>query len=50
MITGRFVTQTGRLCVFPSYGLIVVTLNLLALARWAPHLSAAVLPWLLWNA
>ena len=50
MITGRIVTQTGRLSVFPSYGLIVVTLNLLALARWAPHLSTAMLPWLLlWN-
>jgi EmrB/QacA subfamily drug resistance transporter len=50
MITGRIVTKTGRLSVFPSYGLIVVTLNLLALALWAPHLSTAILPWLLlWN-
>jgi EmrB/QacA subfamily drug resistance transporter len=50
MITGRIVTKTGRLSVFPSYGLIVVSLNLLALALWAPHLSTAILPWiLLWN-
>jgi len=50
MITGRVVTQTGRLSVFPSYGLIVVTLNLLTLAVWAPRLSTAALPWiLLWN-
>jgi EmrB/QacA subfamily drug resistance transporter len=50
MITGRIVTQTGRLSVFPSYGLIVVTLNLLVLALGAPHLSTAILPWfLLWN-
>jgi len=50
MITGRIVTRTGRLSVLPSYGLIVVTANLLALAFWAPRLSASVLPWiLLWN-
>ena len=50
MITGRIVTKTGRLSVFPSYGLIVVTLNLLALALWAPHLNTTILPWVLvWN-
>ena len=50
MITGRVVTKTGRLSVFPAYGLIVVTLNLLVLALWAPHLRTTVLPWiLLWN-
>jgi EmrB/QacA subfamily drug resistance transporter len=50
MVTGRIVSKTGRLSALPSYGLIVVTLNLLALALFADRLSDAALPWILfWN-
>src|SRR5260370_37188697 len=50
MITGRVISRTGRTSIFPSYGLIFVTIILLFLAFWAPRLSASALAWvLLWN-
>lgn len=50
LITGRIVSRTGRTTIFPTYGLILVTLNLLFLAWWAPVLTTAELPIaLLWN-
>jgi EmrB/QacA subfamily drug resistance transporter len=50
LFTGRMVSRTGRTTVFPSLGLVMVTLNLLLLALWAPSISIAALPWLLlWN-
>jgi len=50
MLTGRMVTVSGRTAIFPSYGLILVTLNLLLLALGAPHIGTAQLAWvLLWN-
>jgi EmrB/QacA subfamily drug resistance transporter len=50
MVTGRIVSMTGRTAIFPSYGLILVLLNLLFLGLWAPQLGLSVLPWvLLWN-
>ena len=50
MITGRVISRTGRTSIFPSYGLIFVTITLLFLAFRAPALSPAALGWvLLWN-
>src|SRR5260370_15711323 len=50
MITGRVISRTGRTSIFPSYGLIFVTIILLFLAFWVPRLSASALAWvLLWN-
>ena len=50
LVTGRLVSRTGLTTVFPSFGLAVVTMNLIALAVWAPTLG--ILPFsalLLWN-
>jgi len=50
MATGRMVSMSGRTAIFPSYGLILVTLNLLLLALWAAHIAVVQLIWvLLWN-
>src|SRR5438874_8561491 len=50
MITGRVISRTGRTSIFPSYGLIFVTITLLFLAFWIPRLGASALGWvLLWN-
>jgi EmrB/QacA subfamily drug resistance transporter len=50
MVTGRMVSLSGRTAIFPSYGLILVTLNLLLLALGAPHIGTAQLAWVfLWN-
>jgi EmrB/QacA subfamily drug resistance transporter len=50
LVTGRIISITGRTTIFPTYGLILVTLNLLFLAWWAPNLSLGQLPFtLLWN-
>jgi EmrB/QacA subfamily drug resistance transporter len=50
ILTGRMVSVSGRTAIFPSYGLILVTLNLLVLALWAPHIGILQLVWvLLWN-
>jgi MFS family permease len=50
MLTGRMVTKYGRTAIFPSYGLMLVTLNLLLLALAAPAMSIVVLALVfLWN-
>ena len=50
LVTGRIISITGRTTIFPTYGLILVTLNLLFLAWWGPNLSLGQLPFtLLWN-
>jgi EmrB/QacA subfamily drug resistance transporter len=50
MATGRMVSKWGRTAIFPSYGLILVTLNLLLLALAAPHIGTVQLAWVfLWN-
>jgi EmrB/QacA subfamily drug resistance transporter len=50
MATGRMVSRWGRTAIFPSYGLLLVTLNLLLLALAAPLLGTAQLAWVfLWN-
>ncbi len=50
LVTGRLVSRTGMTAVFPSFGLAVVTCNLIALAIWAPTLGiVAFSALLLWN-
>jgi hypothetical protein len=50
MITGQLVSRSGRTAIFPSYGLILVTLNLILLALEASNITTAELTWvLLWN-
>jgi EmrB/QacA subfamily drug resistance transporter len=50
MVTGRMVTLSGRTAIFPSYGMILVTLNLLLLALAAPYIGTVQLAWVfLWN-
>jgi predicted MFS family arabinose efflux permease len=50
MLTGRMVTISGRTAIFPSYGLILVTLNLLFLALAAPYIGTVQMAWVfLWN-
>jgi EmrB/QacA subfamily drug resistance transporter len=50
MITGRVISRTGRTSIFPSCGLIFVTITLLFLAFWVHRLSPSALAWvLLWN-
>jgi EmrB/QacA subfamily drug resistance transporter len=51
MITGRIVTSTGRTMVFPIWGLMVVTFNIVLFALLASRLPTAYLPWIFgWNA
>ncbi len=47
LITGQLVARTGRTMIFPSVGMVLVTLNLLFLAFWAEKLTIGELPWLL---
>jgi EmrB/QacA subfamily drug resistance transporter len=50
MLTGRMVARSGRTMIFPSYGLILVTLNLLLLAVGANWIGTALLVvFFLWN-
>jgi EmrB/QacA subfamily drug resistance transporter len=46
MITGRMITVTGRGAVFPSFGMPVVTVLVVALAFLAPRLGFSQLPFL----
>jgi EmrB/QacA subfamily drug resistance transporter len=39
MATGRVVSRTGRTTIFPSVGLIFVTLSLIVIALWSRHFS-----------
>jgi EmrB/QacA subfamily drug resistance transporter len=51
MITGRIVTQTGRTMIFPIWGLVIVTFNIVLFALVAARLPTAYLPWIFgWNA
>jgi EmrB/QacA subfamily drug resistance transporter len=50
LITGRLVSKTGRTTVFPIFGLVVITLDMLVLALWSHRLSMAEMGVLmLWN-
>jgi EmrB/QacA subfamily drug resistance transporter len=39
LVTGRLVSKTGLTTVFPVFGLVVITLDMLAFALWAGRLS-----------
>jgi predicted MFS family arabinose efflux permease len=50
LVTGRLVSKTGLTTVFPIFGLVVITLDMLALAFWASKLSLTGMGVLmLWN-
>jgi EmrB/QacA subfamily drug resistance transporter len=50
MLTGRMVARSGRTAIFPSYGLVLVTLNLLLLAAGAARIGTTMLAvFFLWN-
>jgi EmrB/QacA subfamily drug resistance transporter len=50
MVTGQLVSRSGRTAIFPSYGLILVTANLVLLALAAAHITITELVWVLfWN-
>src|SRR5689334_17138854 len=50
LLTGRLVSKTSLATVFPVYGLVIVTLNMLVLALWASRLSLTEMGVLmLWN-
>jgi MFS family permease len=50
MLTGRMVAVSGRTAIFPSSGMVLVTLNLLLLALFASHLGIGLLIlFFLWN-
>src|SRR5262245_45296340 len=39
LVTGRLVSKTGLTTVFPIFGLVVITLDMLVLALWSSRLS-----------
>ncbi|MBS0644157.1 MAG: MFS transporter [Acetobacteraceae bacterium] len=47
VVTGWLISRTGRTAIFPSVGLSITGLSLIALAIWAPSLSRAELAWAL---
>ncbi len=47
ILTGQFVSRTGRTAVVPSYGLIVAVVMLVLFALWVPELTNAQLAVLL---
>jgi EmrB/QacA subfamily drug resistance transporter len=50
LVTGRLVSKTGRTTIFPAFGLVLVTANIVVLALFAQHIGDAGLAWLLlWN-
>jgi EmrB/QacA subfamily drug resistance transporter len=50
LVTGRLVSKTGRTTVFPAFGLLLVTANVVVLALWAHQIGTTGLAWLLlWN-
>jgi EmrB/QacA subfamily drug resistance transporter len=50
LVTGRLVSKTGRTTIFPAFGLVLVTINIVVLALWAQNIGTTGLAWLLlWN-
>jgi hypothetical protein len=47
VVTGWLISRTGRTAMFPTIGLSVTALTLVALAVWAPGLSRIQLAWVL---
>jgi EmrB/QacA subfamily drug resistance transporter len=51
IVTGRIMTRTGLTTIFPIWGLLVVTVNLVLFALLASRLPTVYLPWIFgWNA
>ena len=46
MLTGWLIARSGRTAIFPTIGLAVTAMSLVALAIWAPSLSRVELSWL----
>ena len=46
MLTGWLISRSGRTAIFPTVGLAVTAVSLVALAIWAPSLSRVELSWL----
>ena len=50
LVTGRLVSKTGRTTIFPVFGLVLVTVNIVVLALFARQIGITGLGWLLlWN-
>lgn len=47
VVTGWLISRTGRTAIFPTIGLTITALTLIALAFWAPRLSRVELAWVL---
>ena len=47
VLTGWLISRTGRTAAFPTVGLTITGLSLIALALWAPSLSRVELAWAL---
>jgi MFS family permease len=48
--TGLLLSKTGRTTIFPAFGLLLVTANLVVLALWTNQIGTTGLAWLLlWN-
>ena len=47
VVTGWLISRTGRIAIFPTVGLSITAITLIALAFLAPHLSRAELAWVL---
>jgi MFS family permease len=47
VLTGWLISRSGRTAIFPTIGLAITAITLIALAIWAPSLSQVQLSWLL---
>ena len=47
VITGWLISRTGRTAIFPTVGLAITAVILVALAMWAPQMSRIELSWML---
>jgi predicted MFS family arabinose efflux permease len=47
VVTGWLISRTGRTAIFPTIGLMITAVTLIALAIWAPSLSRVELSWVL---
>jgi len=47
VITGWLISRTGRTAIFPTVGLSITAVILVALAMWAPQMSRIELSWML---
>ena len=47
VVTGWLISRTGHTAIFPSVGLLITAVILVALGIWAPQLSRAQMSWIL---